>query len=101
VLERCARPYAADATLAALYRLVAAELQLAPGQHVEQVVTHVLGGCEAVADGLEAVRYRLHDAHESGRVAARGAARHAELAVNLAGSVALFLISTADARGGA
>ncbi|QUN41767.1 abortive infection family protein [Burkholderia cenocepacia] len=48
--------------------------------------------------GLGAVRNRLGDSHGKGKVAAKPAPRHAELAVNLAGSVALFLLATLEFR---
>ena len=47
---------------------------------------------------LGSVRNRHSDAHGAGRRSYRVTARHAALAVNLAGSMALFLIGTHEAR---
>lgn len=82
-----------------LYRLTAGELSLSPNQHTEDVFKQILGGCSAVVNGLGTLRNRLGDAHGRGRLPARPAPRHAELAVNLAGALSLFLVSTFTERG--
>jgi hypothetical protein len=86
--------YSESADLPNLYRLIAKRLNLAPGQHTEKVFQQILGGCQSVVEGLGGVRNRLGDAHGQGRQPVRPAPRHAELAVNLAGAMALFLIRT-------
>jgi hypothetical protein len=86
------------AELPALYRAVSTKLNLAPDQHTEQVFKQILGGCTTVVIGLAGVRNKLSDAHGKGPRAARPSARHAELAVNLAGSMAAFLVATWAAR---
>jgi len=64
----------------------------------EQVFKQILGGCATAVNGLAGIRNKLSDAHGKGPHAARPSARHAELAVNLAGSMAAFLVSTWTAR---
>lgn len=98
VLDLRGAAYPGDADLPSLYGLAAKELQLAPSQHTEDSFKQILSGCYSVVNGLAAVRNRLSDAHGQGRRPVRPATRHAELAVNLAGSMALFLIATLDAR---
>jgi hypothetical protein len=49
-------------------------------------------------EGLGAFRSRVGDAHGKGKLHAKPAARHATLAVNLAGSLASFLIETWEAK---
>ncbi len=83
-----------------LYRMTSHELNLAPSQHTEEVFRQILGSCTAVVSGLGTLRNRLGDAHGKGANAVKPASRHAELAVNLAGSVALFLVSTWRSRTG-
>jgi hypothetical protein len=83
-----------------LYRLVSLELNLSPSQHTEEVFKQILGGCSTIVNGLGTLRNRLGDAHGKGKMPVRPAARHAELAVNLAGSLALFLVETWEARNG-
>ena len=77
-----------------LYHLVSIELSLSPNLYTEDVFKQILGGCSVIVNGLSTLRNRLGDAHGQGKKSARPAARHAELAVNLAGSVALFLVDT-------
>jgi len=77
-----------------LYRKTAEELNLAPDQHQESIFKQILGGCSSVVNGLGSLRNKLGDAHGAGKKGVKPKERHAELAVNLAGSMALFLIET-------
>lgn len=81
-----------------LYRLTSEQLNLAPSQHTEQIFKQILGGCTSVVEGLGALGNRLSDAHGKGKVGVRPAARHSELAVNLSGAVAIYLLATWEAR---
>lgn len=81
-----------------LYGMAAASLNLAPDGHTEKAFRSILGGCQTIVNNLGTLRNRLGDAHGMSRMKARPAPRHATLAVNLAGSMALFLVETSDAR---
>jgi len=98
ILDKCNGAYDDDADLPKLYRLTAEALTLAPSQQTEQIFKQIFGGCQTVVEGLGALRNKLSDAHGKGKTLAKPEPRHAELAVNLAGSVATFLISTRDAQ---
>lgn len=84
--------------LSELYKKTAKELRLAPEQHNEQIFKQILGGCSAVVNGLGALRNKLGDAHGKGKSPVKPNSRHADLAVNLAGSMASFLIQTYEAN---
>jgi hypothetical protein len=84
--------------LPSLYRKAASLLNLAPDQHTEETFKSILGSCQNVVNSLGTLRNRLSDAHGRGRLPVRPSARHAELAVNLAGTMATFLISTLHTR---
>lgn len=81
-----------------LYRQTAEHLNIAPSQHTEQVFKQILGGCTSVVEGLGALRNRLSDSHGKGKAGVKPAPRHAELAVNLAGALAIYLLATWEAR---
>lgn len=81
-----------------LYRKLSKALKLAPDDHSEQVFKQILGSCQQIVESLGALRNKLGDAHSGGPRRAKPAPRHAELAVNLAGSMATFLVSTWDTR---
>jgi hypothetical protein len=98
ILDKAGVTYADGGTLPTLYKLTAEELNLAPSQHTEQIFKQILGGCTSVVEGLGALRNRVSDAHGQGVQNYRPDARHAELAVNLAGTMAMFLVSTWVAR---
>lgn len=98
ILDTSGEAYDDAAELPRLYKQTAELLQLAPSQHTEQVFKQILGGCTSVVEGLGSLRNRLSDAHGKGRVASRPAPRHAELAVNLSGALATYLLATWNAR---
>lgn len=81
-----------------LFRRTSELLNLSPALHSEQVFKQILGGAVGVVEGLGALRNKLGDAHGKGPRPVRVSPRHAHFAVNLAGSVALFLVETRAAR---
>ena len=87
-----------DEELPKLYKAVADALSLHPTQHTNDAVRRILGGCTTVVEGLGTLRNRAGDAHGNSPGKMRPAPRHAELAVNLAGAMAQFLVSTWQAR---
>ena len=73
-------------------------MNLAPSQHSEEVFKKILGGCQSVVENLGGLRNKISDAPAGGRKRVKPAERHAALAVNLAGSMAMFLIETWESR---
>lgn len=98
ILDEQGAEYVDADDLPKLYKATAAVLNLSPSQHTEQIFRQILGGCQAVVEGLGAFRNRHSDAHGKGKQGVRPAPRHAELAVNLAGTMATFLIATWSTR---
>lgn len=94
ILDEKGIEYGNNADLPLLYNLVSIALNLSPSQHTEDIFKKILGSCSNIVNGLGTLRNRLGDAHGQGKKPIRPAPRHAELAVNLAGSVALFLVET-------
>ncbi len=94
ILDAAGETYAEDIELPRLYAQTAKRLNLAPSQHTEQVFRQILGSSQSIVEGLGAVRNRLGDAHGKGRRPVKPAPRHAELVVNLAGTMAVFLSAT-------
>jgi hypothetical protein len=98
ILDTMSVPYDDNADLPKLYTLTAKQLNLSPSQHTEQLFKQILGGCQTVVEGLGALRNRHSDAHGKGIAGTRPAPRHAELAVNLAGATATFLLQTWESK---
>lgn len=98
ILDGLGVAYNDSADLPDLYATVAKAMNLSPSQHTEQVFKQVLGGCHSVVQGLGAMRNRLGDAHGKGSTAYRPLPRHAALAVNLRGAMAMYLVETFEAR---
>ncbi|WP_170351319.1 MULTISPECIES: abortive infection family protein [Ruegeria] len=84
--------------LPVLYKKLSKTLRLAPDDYTEQVFKQILSGSQSVVTALGALRNKLGDAHSIGPKRIKPAARHAELAVNLSGTMATFLVSTWNAR---
>ena len=98
ILEETGDTYDDSPDITKLYKQTAERLNLAPSQHTEAVFKQILGGCTAVVEGLGALRNRLSDSHGTGKAGVKPAARHAELAVNLAGALAIYILATKNAR---
>lgn len=98
ILHQAGETWQEGDDLPALYRKLAKVLKLAPDDYTEQVFKQILGSCQTVVESLGALRNKLGDAHSGGPRRARPHARHAELAVNLSGAMATFLVSTWEAR---
>ena len=98
ILDAEQAKYDRAADLPKLFRLTAEILNLAPNQQTEPILKQILGGCAAVVEGIGAMRNKLGDAHGKGKADARPEPRHAELAVNLAGAAATFLVDSWEQR---
>jgi hypothetical protein len=94
ILDDLGTDYEPMSDLPKLYRATAEALNIAPTQHTEPVFKQILGGCTAVVEGLGALRNRVGDAHGAGPRPVRPAPRHAQLAIDLAASVASYLFAT-------
>lgn len=92
--------YGPNDDLPKLYALASKKLNLAPSQHSEEAFRRILGGCSSVVEGLGSLRNKVGDAHARGKRPVRVLPRHALLAVNLAGAMAVYLIDTWQAREG-
>lgn len=82
------------AELPELYKEVGKSLNLAPENHQEQIFKQILGGSSSIVSGLGALRNKLGDAHGKSKKSIKPSERHSELAVNLAGTMAIFLFKT-------
>ncbi|WP_338709217.1 abortive infection family protein [Paenibacillus amylolyticus] len=86
--------------LPTLYKKTHTVLNLSPDGHIEETFKQILRGCTSIIQGLGGLRNNDGDAHGSDIKRAlpqktlKPGVRHAELSVNLAGTMANFLIST-------
>lgn len=94
LLDDMGQTYDDKADLPKLYSQCASALNLAPDQHTEKSFKTILGSCQSVVNELGSLRNKISDAHGRGRRRVQPAPRHAELAVNLAGTVSAFLVAT-------
>jgi hypothetical protein len=98
ILDERGTSYTDKDDLPKLYHKVAEQLNLAPSQHTEETFRKILGATQTIVNGLGELRNSLSDAHGKGKLAANPSLRHAELAVNLAGTMATFLVATWETK---
>lgn len=98
ILDDLRIAYTDKEVLPKLYSMTATALNLAPNQHSEEAIKAILGGAITVVNGIGTLRNRLSDSHGRGGAPVRPVARHANLAVNMAGTLATFLVETHTAR---
>lgn len=98
ILEKFNISYKNDGDLTNLYKLASKELNLSPSEHKEQVFRQILGGCTSVVNGMASLRNEFGDSHgKSGKVY-KPSTRHSALAVNLSGSMCIFLLETYEIK---
>ncbi|MGB7432491.1 MAG: abortive infection family protein [Ahrensia sp.] len=98
LLDDMSIEYPKNADLPKLWALASESLQLSPNQHTESVFKQILGNCQSVVNNLGSIRNKIGDAHGQGRKPVKPQERHAELAINLAGTMATFIIQTWQER---
>ena len=77
-----------------LFKATTRCLNLAPQLHNESILKQILSGVQTTVHGFASLRNELSDAHGQAKGGYKVNKRHAELAVNLAGSITSFLIQT-------
>lgn len=68
--------------------------KLSPNEQKEQVFKQILVGCSSIVTGLSSLRNNFGDSHGKAGKVYKPAERHSEFAINLAGTMCIFLIKT-------
>jgi hypothetical protein len=76
-----------------LYYAAAFNLGIAPTQHTDALFKSVFGASQTIVTRVGEMRNKLGDAHGKANLSRPVPRHHAELAINLAGSICCFLIS--------
>lgn len=90
--------YSASADVPALMKKTAKQLGIAPSQYSKEAFKRILDGVASVVEAQGSPRNKIGDASGRGKRPVRPSARHAQLAVNMAGAAALFFVEIWDAR---
>ncbi|MBU5615698.1 abortive infection family protein [Psychrobacter sp. TAE2020] len=87
--------YGKNTDLSELYKKTSELLKMSASQYETNLIfKQILGGCSGIVNGLGQLRNNVGDAHGQGVINVKPKPRHAELAVNLAGSMSHFLLSS-------
>lgn len=98
VLDERGIAYSAALDLPVLMKMTVEQLKLAPTGAPEMAFKRMLGSAAAVVDELCSMRNKIGDARSEGERPAKLSARHAQVAANIAGMAAIFVIETWEAR---
>ena len=94
ILDESNSSYNEGSDLPKLFSQVTQILEIAPNQQIEDILKRIGGGCCSIVEGLGALRNKLGDSHGRSKGTIKCDSRHAQLSVNLAGSMAVYLIET-------
>jgi len=98
VLDEVRGDHPEDAELNELYQETSEALDMHPMQYDEKVFKSILGSAHNIVDELGDFRNEASDAHGPGPYHLNPRPRHAQLAVNLAGAIADYVVRTCEAR---
>lgn len=90
--------YSEALDLPVLMKMTVEQLDLAPTGASETALKRMLGSAAAVVEGLCSPRSKIATARRGGERPVKPSAHHAQLAANIAGAAALFVVETWEAR---
>ena len=94
ILEKKAIPINGNPDLTNLFKMTANSLSLAPGAKTKNSINQIYSGAISVINGVASLRNQGSDSHAITDTSERLSTRHATLCVNMAGTIAFFLISS-------
>ncbi len=94
ILHDMGHPLPSHEDLRSLSRIVHPLLNISPEQEADQDFQKLFQGTITVAQSIGSLRTKMGDAHGASPTRGQPRARHARLAVNVAGAVCMFLIET-------
>jgi hypothetical protein len=97
ILDELGETYSEKDELPDLYKKVCTKLNLSPKEQEEQIFKQILQGVTSVVLGFSTLRNKYGDAHGSGKNYIGPSKRHADLVINLSGSMCAFLMETLEA----
>ena len=89
ILDDCGETYTNKDDFPVLYRKVIELLEFSPNAQTEPEYRKMMGACSQIINSISCIRNRESDSHASQKIAD---AIQARFIVNLAGSIALFLV---------
>jgi Abortive infection C-terminus len=92
ILDASCATYDSKDNLPKLFHATLECMSLAPNQQTDQLLRKLFGNCQSIINAIASVRNELGDAHGKSDACPSTDKLHAELMVNLAGSLTTFLI---------
>jgi abortive infection Abi-like protein len=98
VLDEKGIAYSEALDLPVLMKMTVEQLNFAPTGASEMTFKRMLSSAAAVVEGLCSLRNKIGDARGEGEGSTKPSARHAQVAANIAGAAAIFVVETWEAR---
>jgi len=92
ILDTSGTTYDSKDNLPNLFHATLECMSLAPNRQTDQLLRRLFGNCQSIINAIASVRNELGDAHGKSGASPTTDKLHAELTVNLAGSLATFLM---------
>lgn len=94
ILKKLSIPFVVDADLPKLCKLTISVLNVSPDPETKEAFMRIFNGSYTAIEGIGELRNKLSDSHGKEEDFKKPLRRHAELAVNLSGSLCVFLLET-------
>lgn len=94
ILKKLSVAFEENTDLPKLCKLTVGALKISPDPETKDAFNRIFNGCYTIIEGIGVLRNKLSDAHGKDEDFKKPLRRHAELIVNIAGSLSVFLLET-------
>jgi hypothetical protein len=94
ILKKLSIAFEENGDLPKLCKLTVGALNISPDPETKDAFTRIFSGCYTVIEGIGELRNKLSDSHGKDENFIKPLRRHAELTVNISGSLSVFLLET-------
>jgi hypothetical protein len=98
ILHDMGRPFPATQDMRGLSKAVHPMLEISPEQAANEDFRAIFQGTISIVHSISAIRTKIGDAHGAAPLRGEPLARHAQLAVNVAGAICIFLLETYEEK---
>jgi hypothetical protein len=98
ILKKLLIPFEDNVDLPKLCKLSVGALNVSPDPETKDAFTRIFSGCYTVIEGIGELRNKLSDSHGKDEDFKKPLRRHAELTVNLSGTLSVFMLETLESQ---
>ncbi len=98
ILKKLSIPFEIDTDLPKLCKLTIGALNVSPDPLTKEAFMRIFNGCYTAIEGIGELRNKLSDSHGKDEGFKKPLRRHAELTVNLSGTLSVFMLETLESQ---